>query len=362
MNPTDLLTQLVNFRTDQREAEQVAFLARLLESWGARVTVQEVAHDRPNLIATFAGRDATRSVMFEAHGDTVGGDAPFAASVRDGRLYGRGTCDTKGAMTAMLLGIRAVLDCDGRLPVTVQFVSTCDEEIGATGAHALVAGGFRADWAVIGEPTELQIVHAHRGAARVTIRTSGVAAHSSTPERGVNAIYKMRAVLERLERWQPVARHPLLGAPTLSVGTIRGGTQVNVVPAACEIEVDRRLVPGESVEAVVAEMIGNLDVHAEVTAFYPPLNQDPAGPVAQALAAACRGVLGRTEFAVAPYASNAGVFQAAGIPSVVFGPGASAQAHSREEFVELAQVTQAAEVYAAVLRDLVGAGKGDRSS
>jgi acetylornithine deacetylase len=162
----------------------------------------------------------------------------------------------------------------------------------------------------------------------------------------VNAIYKMRAVLERLERWQPTVSHPVLGAPTLSVGTIRGGTQVNVVPASCEIEVDRRLVPGESVEAAVAEMIAGLDAQAEVAAFYPPLDAKPD----EALAAACREVLGRAEFAVAPYATNAGVFQAAGIPSVVFGPGSAAQAHSGEEFIEVAQVTQATAVFAAVLR------------
>ncbi len=350
MNAVELLTQLVNFRTDQREAEQAAFLARLLEGWGARVTLTEVARGRPNLVATFAGRDASRSVMFEAHGDTVGGDAPFVASVREGRLYGRGACDTKGPMTAMLLGIRAVLERDGRLPVTLHFVSTCNEELGATGAHALVGGGFRADWALVGEPTGLQIVHAHKGAVRVTIRTAGVAAHSSTPECGVNAIYKMRAVLERLEHWQPTVSHPVLGVPTLSVGTIRGGTQVNVVPASCEIEVDRRLIPGESCEAVVAEMTGGLEVDADVTAFYPPLDQDQAGLPSQAIAAACQKVLGRAEFAVAPYATNAGVFQAAGIPSVVFGPGAAAQAHSREEFIELAQVTQAADVFSAALR------------
>ncbi|MBM3860849.1 MAG: M20 family metallopeptidase [Verrucomicrobia bacterium] len=349
MNAADLLTQLVNFRTDQREAEQAAFLARLLESWGARVRLQEVAPDRPNLIATFDGRDATRSVMFEAHGDTVGGDAPFVASIRDGRLYGRGSCDTKGSMTAMLMGIREVLERDGGVPVTLHFVSTCDEELGAAGAHALMAVGFRADWALVGEPTGLQIVYAHKGAVRVTIRTSGIAAHSSTPERGVNAIYTMRALLERLERWQPTVRHPVLGAPTLSVGTIHGGSQVNVVPASCEIEVDRRLVPGESVEAAVAEMLGEWKAETEVTAFYPPLDGDLNGAAAEAMKSACRKVLGRAEFVVAPYASDAGVFQAAGIPSLLFGPGDAAQAHSRDEFIELDQITRAAQVYAAAL-------------
>jgi len=351
MNVAELLTELVNFRTDQSEAEQAVFLARLLVEWGARVSLTELAPGRPNLVATFTGRDASLSLMLEAHGDTVGGDAPFAATIRNGCLYGRGACDAKGSMTAMLLGIHAVLEQEGLLPVTTHFVSTCNEELGATGARTLVGSGFRADWCVVGEPTDLRIVHAHKGAVRVRIRTVGVAAHSSEPHRGVNAIYKMRAVLERLETWRPRLQHPLLGSPTLSVGTIRGGTQVNVVPAECEVEVDRRLVPGESVEVAVGEMVDRLDAQSEVSCYYPPLDSDRNAAVAQSLAAACEQVLGRSEFAVAPYASNAGVFQAAGIPSVVFGPGSAAQAHCREEFINLAQVSRAAQVFAALIRN-----------
>jgi acetylornithine deacetylase len=336
MNAADLLMQLVNIRTDRDESELVAFLAPLLESWGARVTVKEVMPRRPNLIATFPGRDSSRSLMLEAHSDTVGGDAPFTASIRDGRLYGRGACDTKASMAAMLLGIRAA-----QPSITVHFVSTCNEEHGASGAQALIAGGFRADMAVVGEPTELKIVHAHKGAVRLKLRTTGVAAHSSDPSRGVNAIYKMRAVLEKLEQFKPAVRHPLLGEPTLSVGIIRGGTEVNTVPAQCEIEVDRRIVPGENIEEIVRSILTGLDVQSEVTEFYPPLEQDTASPVAQRLAAA----MPRPEFGIAPYATNAGVFKAAGIPCVVFGPGSARQAHTRDEFVELAQVEQAAQVF-----------------
>ena len=346
MNLVDLLTQLVNIRTDQREEEQVAFLARLLESWGARITVQEVAPGRPNLIATFPGRDPSRSLMLEAHSDTVGGDAPFVASVRDGRLYGRGACDTKASIVAMVLGLRAVLDRDGQPPVTAHFVSTCNEEHGATGAHALVAGGFRADMAVVGEPTELKIVHAHKGALRLKLGTTGVAAHSADPARGVNAIYKMRCVLDNLEHFAAPVRHSVLGSPTVSVGTIRGGTQVNVVPAECEIEVDCRLVPGQSREEVVRALVAGLDVQCEVTEYYPPLEEDPGSLVAHLLAQA----LPVAVLATAAYATNAGVFKAAGIPCVVFGPGSIQQAHTRDEFVELAQVELAARVFAELIR------------
>lgn len=352
MNAAELLTELVNFRTDEREAEQAVFMARLLESWGARVTLQEVAAGRPNLISTFSGRNAARSILLEAHGDTVSPAVePHRATLQDGRLHGRGACDNKGSITAMLLAIHEILQRNGRFPVTVHFVCTCDEEQGATGARALMESGFRADCALVGEPTDLKIVYAHKGALRLVLRTSGVAAHSSTPERGVNAIYKMRPVLERLERWQPRSQHPVLGVPTLSVGTIRGGTEVNVVPASCEIQVDRRLVPGESPAEIVAELTSGLEVQTELKAFYPPLDTPTTIPLAQALARACRETMGQAEFVTAPFASNAGVFAEAGIPSLLFGPGTAAHAHTQHEFIELSEVTAAARVYARLLQD-----------
>jgi acetylornithine deacetylase/succinyl-diaminopimelate desuccinylase-like protein len=328
-------------------------LARLLEPWGARITLQTVRPDRPNFIATFPGRDEPRSFMLEAHSDTVPGEGQFTPAVRDGRLYGRGACDTKGAMAAMLVAIETVLSEMGRPPVTLHFVSTCNEESGAAGAHHLMKSGFRADCAVVGEPTNLAIVYAHKGALRLRLRTKGVAAHSSTPERGVNAIYAMSRVVAALEK--DVAprlaeiRHLDLGSPTLSVGTIRGGSQVNVVPDWCEIDVDRRLVPGEERDGVVASILGALpeEVSHTITEYYAPLGQEPASPLVRRMAAA----LGESRLATAPWASNAGVFAAAGLPSVLFGPGSIQQAHTSEEYVELAQVESAVRVYAALIRE-----------
>ena len=349
---TDWLAQLVACRSDGTEEALVALLARCLEPWGARLTIQTVHPGRPNFIATFPGRDATRSLMLEAHSDTVGGEGTFTPTVRDGKLYGRGACDTKGAMAAMLSGIETVLAEQGRPPVTVHFVSTCNEELGATGAHHLVANGFRADYAVVGEPTDRRIVYAHKGSLRLRLHTQGVAAHSSAPERGVNAIYKMCRVVQALETnvipKLAEVRDAVLGSPTLSVGTIHGGSQVNVVPAACEIEVDRRLLPGEERDAVVAGILGALpgDISHRMTEYYPPLGQDPGSPLVQRVGRAA----GEMRLATAAWASNAGVFAAAGIPAVLFGPGSIQQAHTEEEFIEVAQVEAASRVYAEIIR------------
>jgi acetylornithine deacetylase len=347
----ELLAQLVALRTDQREEALVARVAALTRSWGATNAVTEVLPGRPNLVATFPGHDPSVSLMLEAHADVVAAeDRQFQPQVRAGRLYGRGACDTKGPMAAMLMGIRQVLDEDGQPPLTVHFVTTCNEELGARGAHALMASGFRPTAAVVGEPTELEIVHACKGVVRIRLTTHGVAAHSSDPSRGVNAIYKMRRVLTHIEEQVAPAlsavRHPLLGSPTVSVGTIRGGTQVNVVPDRCEIEVDRRLVPAEDRAQVIRQIIGDCEVDFEESEYYPPLEQDPDSPIVQTVQAACPNA----KLGVVHYAANAGVFKAAGVPCVLFGPGSVKQAHTAAEFIELEQLQTAVGLYAGIIR------------
>lgn len=350
------------------EGPLAALLADLLRGWGAEVRVWEIAPGRPNLVATFRGADPARSLMFEAHTDTVQVSdmtiAPFTPEVRDGRLFGRGATDTKGSMAAMLLGIRRVLDEDGRMPVTVHVASACDEELGARGARQLIGNGFRPDVAVVGEPTDLAICHAHKGTMRWCIRTRGVAVHSSAPDRGVNAIYHMARVIRLIESevvpMLHTRRHPLLGEATISVGTIQGGTQPNVVPAACTIEVDRRLLPNEDREAVTADLRARLErlkaeeprlqVDVEATQYYEPLDVALDSAPCRLAAVACTRALGEARFVTAPWASNAGVFAAVGIPCVLFGPGSIRQAHTKDEFIELAEVARAVDVYAAMIR------------
>jgi acetylornithine deacetylase len=356
------------FERPYGEGRLAGLLAALLEPWGASVSVQEVFPGRPNLVARFRGRDPRRELLFEAHSDTVTTDdmtiPPFEPTVRAGRLYGRGACDTKGAMAAMLLGIRRVLREDGGMPVNVTFAACCDEEMGARGARALITETFRPHLAVVGEPTDLAICHAHKGTLRWRIRTRGEPAHSSTPERGVNAIYLMARVIDRIRNdvapFLQRKRHALLGNATISVGTIAGGTQVNVVPSACTIDVDRRLLPGEDRGSATAELIARLDglrdedgapiCTVEETQFYEPMDLSTDSAPCRLAADACRAVLGDAPFVTAPWSAHAGIFAALGIPSVLFGPGSIALAHTREESVDIDQVERAAGVVAAMIR------------
>ncbi|MEI8064132.1 MAG: M20 family metallopeptidase [Verrucomicrobiota bacterium] len=336
------------------EAGMVELLSELLRGWGGQVQIIETAPERPNILACFPGKNQKRSLLLDAHTDVVAVDGmiipPFTPIIRDGKLYGRGASDTKGPMAAMLMGLRRVLDEDGQPPITVWFAGTCNEELGATGAAALMASGFRADIAVVAEPTSFQIVYTHKGALRAVLETAGVAAHSSMPHLGVNAIYKMLPVVARLEKTTFINTHPKLGAPTLSIGTITGGSQVNIVPASCRIEVDRRLLPGETHKEIVSQLVGNDDATCTVTEFYPPFEESLDSPVICLVADVSRRLLGRAEFIAPPYATNAGAYKAAGIPSVIFGPGHLAQAHTKDEYIELALVEQAVDLFAEIIR------------
>ncbi len=360
------------------EGRYAALLAAKLRALGAAVELREVEPGRPNLVGRFDGPAGAPSVMFEAHSDTVSVDGmtidPFAAEVRHGRLYGRGACDTKAAMAAMLLAVEQVLAEGGELPATVYVVSTCGEEITGLGAKALVDEGFFAtgevEGVIVGEPTGLEIIHASKGSGRFRIETRGKAAHSSAPADGVNAIYQMAHVVAAIEREVAPAlarrRDPLLGSPTVSVGTIRGGSQVNVVPDACTIDVDTRLIPGQTFEtmaALIRDVLGRAKAARADLEFvihnrpaYPAFFIDPDAPLPARVARACRDVLGEAVIATAPWASNAGIFAAAGVPSVLLGPGSIAQAHTCDEFVEIDQVVKAARVYAAIIRAYSGTG------
>ena len=350
------------------EGPLAALIAGRIEGWGGEVQIEEVKSGRPNLAARFAGRDRERTLVLEAHLDTVSvaGMAipPFEPAVRDGKLFGRGACDTKASVAAMLLAIRRVLDADGAPPTDVLFLGACGEELEALGARHFAEHAPRPEAIIVGEPTRLAVVTCSKGAYRFAVETRGVACHSSDPSRGVNAIVKMARVVDALSG--PYAEalagrpHPALGAPTVSVGQISGGNQVNAVPDHCRIEVDRRAVPGEKQSDVDGEVVAHIDrltrsdpqLEYEYIrrVWYPPFEQPADSALVRCAAAACRQVLGESRIEGVQYASDAGVYAAAGIDCVLLGPGDIAQAHTVDEFVEVAQVTAAVDVYAAIIR------------
>jgi acetylornithine deacetylase len=342
-----------------------------LERWFRGLDVacerRRVSDGRDNVLAWYEAPGSRTTLLFDAHQDTVPTDGmtipPFSPRVVSGRLYGRGACDIKGGMAAMLLAFARLVRERPAGSASVIMACTVDEEFTHTGSTQLASAWLGADLAIVSEPTRLEIVNYHKGAVRWKVRVEGVACHSSTPHLGVNAIYRMAPVVSALSDYATelsLAReHPVLGPPSLSVGRIEGGLSVNVVPDWCEIEVDRRIIPGEDQGDACGQVLTYLlqrlgDDAKDWIKFLPPWvnmpSLSPTGASAPMWLERVRGaispVLGRTpEVSGVPYGTDAGPLGASGLPCLVFGPGDIAQAHTRDEWVELDQVRLASEAY-----------------
>jgi len=347
------------------EHRVTAYLEEFFRSLGARYERQPVAPLRENIVARIEGSSsAGGTFLFEVHQDTVPTDnmtiAPFGATIENGRLYGRGACDIKSGMAAMLWAFARLMRDKPRGAASLILACTVDEEHTFLGVQKLIQTGVKATGAVVAEPTSLKIVHTHKGAVRWHVNTPGQACHSSSPEKGVNAIYRMGRILGAIELYAEQLRatkpDPYLGPPSLSVGRIEGGTSVNTVPDRCRIEIDRRLIPGEEPRAAMGQFVeflkeqGKFDFPFECSdpwlAMTPLHWKGPEGGAAlvERLGKAIDPVLGTHQVVAVPYGTDAAPLAAAGIPAVVFGPGDIAKAHTCDEWVSLEEVEQAGDI------------------
>jgi len=357
---------------DHLEGRVADYLQRWFRDLGVAVSREPIAPGRDNIIARYDAPGARRTVLFDVHQDTVPTEGmtipPFIPEIRDGRVYGRGACDIKGGMAAMLTAFARLVRERPVGSASVVLACTVDEEFTHIGSSRLAEQTQGIDVAIIAEPTKLDIVDRHKGAVRWKIRTHGVACHSSSPDLGDNAIYRMAQVVGALaDHAADLSRavpDPILGTPSLSVGRIEGGVSVNVVPDRCEVEIDRRLIPGETPEsardrarAAVQCRVGSLDR----IEFLPPwvvmptlvANPETAEPWLGGLSAAIERVRGRRPAILGvPYGTDGGPLGESGLPCFVFGPGDIAQAHTKDEWVEVDQVLQAAEMYYEIAREL----------
>lgn len=334
------------------------YVAGLLRSMGAQVSVTEVQPGRPNVVGRFPAQDPQAPVVaIVPHLDTVGVNGmtvePFTPLIKDGRIYGRGASDTKGPMAAALWALHAFLNSEQARDsqVTWVFAATMGEEEMSTGASALCKSGFKADFAIALEPTDLQIIRASKGVLRVWVKATGLACHSSTPQKGVNAIYKMlpflRACEETLSGQFASQVHADLGFVSLNVGVLNGGGELNIVPDTCRAGLDMRTHPdfdnAQALEALRQHAQGlELSVHRDG----PPYVLAADNPWVNALLPHANGT------DVAPWFSDANVLNAHGTPAVAFGPGKMAQAHTKDEFIAIADLEEGAKALEAFIRSV----------
>jgi acetylornithine deacetylase/succinyl-diaminopimelate desuccinylase-like protein len=332
---------------DPRAGEQlmVDFLAATAANAGLEVEFQTVFPGRSNLLARLSPKGKVKQrILLAPHLDTVNGtEDQFIPRTLNGKVFGRGACDTKGSVAAMLTALCELAKSKQRPNETeIVFAGLADEENGQAGSRALAASGLKADLAIVGEPTCLQVVTAHKGSLWLQLETHGKSAHGARPELGRNAVHAMARIVDLLETEYAAQlrrrAHPLLGCPTVSVGCIAGGAQANIVPDHCTIMVDRRTLPGET-EAGVRREIKSLlrNKHLAATlvdakmASCLPLETNHKLPLIVEFLRSAR----QAKPAGVHYFCDASVLAHGGIPSIVFGPGDIAQAHTADEWISL---------------------------
>lgn len=376
----ELLRELVRIDTTNPPGAEIAgaqMLARWLEERDIDCTIDEFEPGRANLFAEVHGTHAGRSVMFNTHLDVVpAGDGwthpPFAAELVDGVIWGRGTADSKGSLAAMAVALAGFAADRSSFSGCVQLTAVADEENNSRGAKHLLTGDCKPDAAIVGEPTNLRLMAAHKGSLRPIVEVVGRSSHAALPQFGVNALEGVARLLSSLDGLRDKLKrrlHPLVGFPTIVPVLIEGGEAPNMVPRACRITFDRRLVPGETEEAVTVELNAWLaefnQVEADCSASIVNLAPSTGGPsethADHPFVLACQSGLAEsglsTELSGLIVNCDMSSFRSAGIPTVVCGPGSPDVMHVCDEHIEVTELEQGVRAFDAMARHWLIEGK-----
>jgi len=351
------------------EAKVSDYVYKYLKTLGVNCVKEEVLPNRHNVICYIEATDK-RGICFESHMDTVSINnmtiEPLNPIIKEGKMLGRGSADCKGSLAAMMYAIKILTKNNLKPSTDLYFVASVDEEYNHRGIDHFLKKGINLQGAVVGEPTKLDVITACKGEVRWEISTNGKTGHSSKPENGQNAIYDMMDLISSIKYdlipgYQNI-KHNLLGSPTLSVGRINGGTAVNIIPDRCSIEVDRRLLPGETSDSAKREILElinklkkknkKLDIDiSDPTEESIPIDTDINEKIVKTSTESCKKILGKFTLKGASFGCDASSFTGVGIPSIVLGPGNILQAHTENEFVDLKEVCKAAEIYSQISID-----------
>jgi succinyl-diaminopimelate desuccinylase len=359
----EFLRRLIQAETTALKGELAAAqtIAAELERSGIESRIETWDQTRANIVARVRSTRRKKALLFVCHLDVVGpGEAPwthppFAAVESDGKIYGRGAADMKGCIAAVVTAIRRVAESGAQLQGDVMLLGAAGEETDSCGARRFVGNPSaipELSGIVVTEPTEFDVVNAHRGLLWLEVATEGKAAHGSTPHLGVNAITSMKSVLDELERYRiPFEPHRLLGRCSMSINKIAGGQAINVVPDKCSIAVDIRTLPSQNHNDIVAgfEKIlaklrqGSSQFAAEVSIIrdVQALETDGSCDFVRDFCSA----VGRSRTKAVGFTTDGPYFASLGVPVVVFGPGKSELCHKPDEYIDLADVEKGVELY-----------------
>ena len=345
------------------EAKVADYLAKRAARARLDVERQPVAPGSDNLIVRLQPLGQARHrILLAPHLDTVGGDDPkmYRPTKKGNKLHGRGACDTKGSVAAMFRALENVASRKKRPSETeIVFVALMDEECNQTGSRAFAKQRMKADLALVGEPTRCKVVTAHKGDLWLRLIATGKAAHGARPELGRNAVHSLAQCIDAIETDYAALlrkrRHPVLGHATINTGTIRGGAQPNIVPDHCEADLDRRTLPGETFAVIRRELLGVLAKRGlkakliDVKGYNcPALETDPDLPWVRDFMRSAR----QKKPLGVDYYCDAANLAGAGIPTVVWGPGDIAQAHTADEWITIEQLERGTDMLTRFLLSL----------
>ncbi len=345
------------------EAAMAEMVREYLSPLGFHTELVEIQPGRPNIIARAPGSDDRPRILLGPHLDTVGVDGmtidPFDPVIRNGKIYGRGASDTKGPMAAMLQALKNCQPLLSSLPVAVDFVGFMGEESSQWGSkHFAKKHAGEYSFALVGEPTSLDIVHTTKGSLWTTLKTSGKAAHSSQPELGENAILKLTSSLDRMNR-KLTARlasytHPVLGHSTLNVGVIQGGSRPNIVPDSASAEIDIRTTPSLHADGGALKLLEDFIIENKLPVEVMEAQENPPMELATDSVWIKKMMSANTgsKAVGAPWFSDAAHLNEAGIPSVCIGPGSITQAHTKDEFIQISELEAGVEYFEKFIKSL----------
>ncbi|MCD6260339.1 MAG: M20 family metallopeptidase [Thaumarchaeota archaeon] len=370
-----MLSNMIRINSENppgREEELASYVAERLAELGFKAWIDRF-QGRANALGSIRIGDG-KKIMLVSHLDTVPagerelwGIPPFSGIVRDGRVYGRGAADAKGCLASMLGCLKILADEGWPINGEIIFAAVADEESENRGIRRLVAQGVKADYAVVGEPTNLNVCIAHKGSIFLRASFIGRAAHSSKPERGVNAVYAASEYALRIEKLSRrfKVKHRLLGKPSLAVTIFRGGVKDNVIPDRCELVINRRTLPNEDLETVVNQLKDlamkvskerRVKAFVKIDRYLPASETDKDEEIVKAGLRAVSRVLGKRARPKGFQATCDMTFlvHRANIPCIILGPGRLEEAHAINEWIEIDQLVNGSKIYHELIMDLIG--------